>query len=680
MVNPAAGYKLSKIYFKYKVNGADQTQDIVTTDSSMIDPDGGTTYLFYLPEASTEIFVFFEADPNPAPQQETQAKNQSGKTIGAGAGFAMTYTDLDVISMIGENRTVTAGTADIHSTHTAGVAGTDPLATAPNGVQSQTKKDVSLDASVAVTVINDTVKTIIGKNAKLTVTGENLVAVDPEDPHTDFVSYNQSAYQEGNAVTKASSFAAGKSTAVGAAVTVNITSSMVQAVLEGSVDAAGSANLSAATHNRDDSEALATAMGADLDRYMNKFASGVQTTEDTAKKLLSGEFFSSSEGNNDNNQSDGKKGPGTRDGKDEQKDDKKPNDTQQRILDTLSENKNGDDSSTDPDKKANLSSNALRTQAVKGESTDKAANTANLGIDEANKNKGSSGSGAKTRAGGSDSNNNNSPENQQMSQTDSKQSQSFQVAAAVGLNITKHKANTELTGSLKAGGNITVASENRGNFLTKGTGIAMSLAQNSNSIAAGVSVSVDKNEATVKITGSVISKADKKGNRGDVNITAHTTQNMDGKYKGLLAAQSLAGAVSGQGKVSIAGSVSVVVDDAKTKVEIVSGKAAPSVIEGGRITIEAKDKTKLAIRAGGISVSKGSNVGVGVAFAMIYANNIIDISIGDYAQISGTSIVINAEKSRVDFSDFESAIDLTTFITDTSDLDPADKDKAHRDS
>ena len=159
----------------------------------MIDPDGGTTYLFYLPEASSEIFVFFEADPNPAPQQETQAKNQSGKTIGAGAGFAMTYTDLDVISMIGENRTVTAGTADIradsiHSTQTAGVAGTDPLATASNGVQSQTKKDVSLDASVAVTVINDTVKTIIGKNAKVTVTGENLVAVDPEDPHTDFDS------------------------------------------------------------------------------------------------------------------------------------------------------------------------------------------------------------------------------------------------------------------------------------------------------------------------------------------------------------------------------------------------------------------------------------------------------------------------------------------------------------
>ena len=686
VVKPADGYKLAKLYIKYKVkvNGqdTDKTQDLVTTDSSIVDPDGGTTYLFYLPDASTEIFAIFEKETEPAPQQQEQQKNQSGKTIGAGAGFAMTYSDLDVTAVIGENRTVSAGTADlraesIHSTQTSGVAGTDPLAGASTGTQSQTAKDVSLDASVAVTVVKDTVEAQIGRGAKVTVTGKDEIAVDPEDPDTKFVSFILSAYQEGNAVTKASSFAAGKSTAVGASVTINITSSDVKAILEGDVTAAGSANLSAKTHNRDDSEALATAMGADLDRYMNKFAGGVQSTEETANKLLSGEYFSGSgnnNNNNDNNNNGGKKG-GQKDG---DTDDKKPNDTQQRIMDTLTENKNGEGEATDPDKNANLSSNALKTQAVKGESSEKATSVGNQGIDEANKNKSSDGQGKKGNRDGSNQGGNNSPENQTMSQSSSTQSQNFQVAAAVGLNITKHKANTELKGSITAGGDITVTAENRGNFLTKGTGIAMSLARNSNSIAAGVSVSVDKNEATVKITGSVISKPDKDSNTGDVSITAHTTQNMDGKYKGLLAAQSLAGAVSGEGKVSIAGSVSVVVDDAVTKVEIVSNEAAPAIIKGGRITIEAKDKTKLAIRAGGISVSKGSNVGVGVAFAMIYANNAINVEIGDYAQIFGSSIVINAEKTKVDFSDFESAIDLTTFITDTSDLDPADKGQADK--
>jgi hypothetical protein len=188
---------------------------------------------------------------------------------------------------------------------------------------------------------------------------------------------------------------------------------------------------------------------------------------------------------------------------------------------------------------------------------------------------------------------------------------------------------------------------------------------------------VDRNESTVDIYGDLIA-VDETGERGDLTVKAVTTQNMDGEYRGLLAAQSLAGAVSGTGKVSIAGSVSVVVDNAVTAARIHSTQAAPLTLEGARIVLHAYDKTKLAVRAGGVSVSKGSDVGMGLAVAVVYGNNTVDVTVGDGAVIRGDSLEINAEKARVDFSDFESAVGLDRFITDTSDVPAADKDKVQK--
>ena len=145
--------------------------------------------------------------------------------------------------------------------------------------------------------------------------------------------------------------------------------------------------------------------------------------------------------------------------------------------------------------------------------------------------------------------------------------------------------------------------------------------------------------------------------RGDISVQAKTTQNMDDVYRGLLAAQALAGAVSGEdGSISIAGSIVVVVDNAKTKVLISSTEddteVDPITMTGSKIDLEAYDKTKLAVRSGGVSVSKGSKVGVGVAVALIYANDKVDVIIGDGTVTRGDSLQINAEKARVDFSDY----------------------------
>ena len=159
---------------------------------------------------------------------------------------------------------------------------------------------------------------------------------------------------------------------------------------------------------------------------------------------------------------------------------------------------------------------------------------------------------------------------------------------------------------------------------------------------------------------------------------------MDGAYKGLLAAQALAGAVSGAGKVSIAGSLAIVVDNAKSKVIVamldgngndIATKSNNIRIEGGNIRISASDKTKLAIRAGGVSLSKGSKAGVGAAFGLVYGNDQVTVQIGNYTDIRGESLEITANKLRVDRSDFESAIQAGTFITDTSKL--TDEEKAN---
>ena len=53
----------------------------------------------------------------------------------------------------------------------------------------------------------------------------------------------------------------------------------------------GSAIVSGLSRNKDVSEALATAVGADMQRYLDKFAKGQQATEDTANKLSSGDYF-----------------------------------------------------------------------------------------------------------------------------------------------------------------------------------------------------------------------------------------------------------------------------------------------------------------------------------------------------------------------------------------------------
>ena len=112
----ASGYKLDKLLLVF-TGDKEREQAIVTTDNSIVDPDGGTTYLFYMPEADAKIVAFFVKDEsqqggegsgsgsgsgtgtNEAGKEDN--KTASGKSVGVGAGFAMTYGSLDVKAGIG---------------------------------------------------------------------------------------------------------------------------------------------------------------------------------------------------------------------------------------------------------------------------------------------------------------------------------------------------------------------------------------------------------------------------------------------------------------------------------------------------------------------------------------------------------------------------------------------------
>jgi hypothetical protein len=77
----------------------------------------------------------------------------------------------------------------------------------------------------------------------------------------------------------------------------------VKAVFAGSAVVNGKARIVAYTYDEDDSKAIATAVGADIDRYLNKFTKSKEAFETKANNLLSGSYFngsSSTTGNTNN--------------------------------------------------------------------------------------------------------------------------------------------------------------------------------------------------------------------------------------------------------------------------------------------------------------------------------------------------------------------------------------------
>ena len=728
-VQPIENRKLKRLYYTYIVGGKPVEKDIVVIDSQTA---AQTTYCFYMPDTAVSVYAVFEevkaegeepGSENQGSEQTAQTaadaqtavqnKDGTGKTVGVGASFAFTYGEDNILAYIGENRVVTAGALAVRAeaagrVKTASVSGTDPMtggnaqagAAANQGNTQQSTnqetgtgssskaKDISLDASVAISILENEVKAGIAPTAVITTTGEDVFAVPAEEKKKEAgdeagegshngqagsgdsadagsrqeeKQYNFLLYAGEKAASevKASGFAMGSSTAVGAAVAVNIVDTGVSADFSGTGTVSGSALVLAKSHSEDVSDAIATAVGADIQRYLDKFAAGENAAANNINKVTSGQIFNpGGQGSNGSQGTDGGQGSNGGQGSASQ-----PSNDQNRTATQINKkvNDKSDPGAEEADKANNnksLSSGIMGSQNTKTGSTKGSEGTVSDGAGRASE-------GADLKDG------NGNPQTISAG-TGTADPMKLQVAAAVGLTVSTHEVNTRILGNLTTGGSVAAGTVNDGNFRTLGTGASIALAANSNSIAAGVAVSVNNNTSKTLVTVSVDSG-------DDAAFTADLTQNMDDSFRGKLAAQSLAGAVSGANStLSVGGAISVLVSNAETGVTIGNGqKNGTKVTSQGAMTISASDKSKLSARAGGVSISKGSSVGVGASVVTIVSNNKVESSVQDNARITAKRLQILAERRRVDFSDFISPVSPSLLLTDSSALTDEQRKEAN---
>ena len=102
----------------------------------------------------------------------------------------------------------------------------------------------------------------------------------------DLVSVYLFAEQEGHSLTTASAFAVGGKSAVGACAGINYTDSLALAEVAGTVKAAGKVRVASHSENYDDAFGTASALGADIQRYIDR----ANDAEATAENIANGKY------------------------------------------------------------------------------------------------------------------------------------------------------------------------------------------------------------------------------------------------------------------------------------------------------------------------------------------------------------------------------------------------------
>ena len=587
---------------------------------------GETIYVFSMPEYEVyETKVTFEAGEEPR-QAESEATDAVGRSIGVGAAFALTWGNSDVAAKIGARGAgVKAGAlsvtaSDRRQEENYATAGTDPFAGVDMGPGDE-GKDMGLDASVSINMLDNNIVAAIAEGTPvITTSTEEGDAGDGLEPGVLIVR----ATEEDATETKASAFATGSSTAVGASVAVNISLSDIQAKLSGGAKAAGKAVVRAESQSMDNTWSFASALGADVQRALNKVADGAQAAEETANSLTTGKYFDEKA--------------------EDEEDKKKATDTSKRITDRLNQNKaaGGDDASEN----LSVSANLLRSLGATIDNGDDAS-----------------------QAGQQAQNLVNDAGNQDVqAQENPNEKKKLQVAATVGVTVALHNAAVTVGGAIDAGGDVDVTAQNAGNFNTRSTAAAMTTeAGPGKTIAAGVGISVNNNKATVDVVDDITAS-------GDINVSSTLTQNMTDNYPGKLAVQALSGAVSGKGsEFAIAGAVGVLVSNATSRANIDGAKT----VDGNIVRVTANDKSKLAVRAGGVNISRGANVGMGISTATIWSGNTVDAKIGDGITVNADAFELAARKQAVTFDDYVFPLSWQDLISDTSQLNDDERQNAY---
>ena len=609
-----------------------------------------------------------ERDAEEAAEQEpekSQDTDRAGRKVGVGAAFTLTYGNSDVKATIGERYArgkndyapgVTAGSVAVtassdHEEENYATAGTDPLEGV--NVDEDSEKDVGVDASVSLNILDNDIIASIAKYTVVKTTRDDSAGDDgeeDEDEEEEEIGEDEpepikvgrggvvvDATEIGASETKASAFATGSTSAVGASVALNISLSDIKAKVGYAVDAAGRIDVRAHSLSMDDTWSFASAMGADMQRNLNKVSKFTDGVSDLANSLTTGSIFDKKAKDADEK--------------------KKSNDTSKRITDRLNNDQVKSEDGSEASENLSVSTNALRAMGAKFDKGGDAKSGASGATDIVNQQGGQS-------LGGDKEEKDESPK--------------LQVAAAVGVTVALHNAAVEVDGArLKAGEGVSLTARNAGNFNTRSTAASMGLEDSNkgNSIAAAVGVSVNNNKATVDVYSNIDAG-------GDVTVDANLTQNLTDTYKGRLAVQSISGAVSGdKTEKSISGAISALVSHATTRASIVGneeeGHRGASEVKGANVSVTATDKSKLAIRAGGINVSKGAATGMGMSAATIWSGNDVKANLGSAIDVTADSFTLNAQKLGVTYSDYEFPFTWQDLISDSSDLDDEERENVY---
>lgn len=78
-------------------------------------------------------------------------------------------------------------------------------------------------------------------------------------------------------------------------------------------------------------------------------------------------------------------------------------------------------------------------------------------------------------------------------------------------------------------------------------------------------------------------------------------------------------------------------------------------LSGDVVSITANDKSRLAARAGGLSVSKGASVGSGLAATILASSDTVNASVGDNTAITAGELDVSAVKQAATIDDYHSA-------------------------
>ena len=610
-------------------------------------------YVFNLPVIGVKnIVVDFTEDAEERQQAEAD-QDRAGRTVGVGEGFALTYGNSDVVAQIGsKGKTdtargdVTAGTISVtasskHEEENFSTAGTDPFK-GVNQNNQDAEKDVGADASLAINILDNDIYAGIAEGTKVTTSlttktaGEERSSDKPEEKPKEDEPENitvtngaviLSSTEVGKNETKASAFATGSTSSIGMSVALNISLSDIEAKLGSGATAADKVVVRTHTLNKDETWSFASALGSDIQRMFNKFAGATDTLENGFNDLTHGKLFNDL-------------------GKD-QESKKKSNKTNKKITDRLNNDRirqgNGEENQAHENLPVGINAmRALNVQADNGDAGDEDADVQPIVKKET----------------GQDASGQGNPNDKK----------TLQLAATIGVTVANHSAKTNVGGTIDAKGGISLTSRNAANFRSRSTSAAMSLEEGpGKTIALAVGVGVNRNKALVDVTG------DLKSENGNITAASDLTLNMTDYYRGIMTVQSISGAVSGKKTdYSIAGALSIMVNKAESHVDLNSG-----TIVGNDVSVTAYDKSKIAVRAGGINVSKGANVGMGISVAGIGSDNKVEAKIGDGASITADSFKLTAEKAKVDWDDYKFPLTWRDAISDSSDLDDEERENIY---